>query len=89
MPHYRRALTGTTFLFTVVTHRRRPILCDDAVRFALRRAITEVRIRLPFEMDAMVLMPDHLHCIWTLPEGGCQLFLPVVTDQASCFLFLS
>lgn len=69
MPHYRRALTGTTFFFTVVTHRRRPILCDDAVRIALRDAITQVRRRLPFNTDAMVLMPDHLHCIWTLPDG--------------------
>ena len=69
MPYYRRSLTGSTYFFTVVTHRRRPILCDDAVRTALRHAIERVRTRLPFTTDAMVLMPDHLHCIWTLPEG--------------------
>ena len=69
MPHYRRALTGTTYFFTVVTHQRRPILCDAPVRIALRHAIERVRLRLPFATDAMVLMPDHLHCIWTLPEG--------------------
>jgi putative transposase len=69
MPRYRRALTGTTYFFTVVTHRRRPILCDDAIRIALRHAIEQVRSCLPFKTDAMVLMPDHLHCIWTLPDG--------------------
>jgi putative transposase len=69
MPYYRRSLTGTTYFFTVVTHRRRPIVCDDPVRLALRHAIERVRLRLPFTTDAMVLMPDHLHCIWTLPDG--------------------
>ena len=72
MPHYRRSLTGSTYFFTVVTHRRRPILCDDAIRTALRYAIERVRIRLPFTTDAMVLMPDHLHCIWTLPDGDAN-----------------
>ena len=69
MPRYRRSLTGTTCFFTVVALRRRPILCDDAIRIALRDAIERVRTRLPFVTDAMVLMPDHLHCIWTLPDG--------------------
>ncbi len=75
MPHYRRALTGSTYFFTAVTHRRRPILCDDAMRAALREAIQRVRARLPFELDAMALMPDHLHCIWTLPDGDTNFSL--------------
>ena len=69
MPTYRRSLTGTTYFFTFVTHLRRPILCDDAMRTALREAIERVRARLPFTTDAIVLMPDHLHCILTLPDG--------------------
>lgn len=69
MSRYRRAITGTSFFFTVVTCRRRPILCDKPVREALRFAIEDVRLRLPFTVDAIVLMPDHLHCIWTLPDG--------------------
>ena len=44
-------------------------MCDLIVRDALRRAIVFVRQRRPFMQDAFVLMPDHLHCIWTLPEG--------------------
>ena len=69
MSCYRRAITGTSYFFTVVTHHRRPILCEKPVREALRSAIEKVRLRLPFQINAMVLMPDHLHCIWTLPDG--------------------
>jgi putative transposase len=69
MSRYRRAASGATYFFTVVAYHRRPILCDDRVRAALREALERVRTRLPFEIDAMVLMPDHLHCIFTLPEG--------------------
>ncbi len=36
---------------------------------ALREAINDVRQRHPFSIDAWVLLPEHLHCIWTLPEG--------------------
>jgi putative transposase len=70
MPDYRRAaVPGGTFFFTLVSHERRPILCDDAIRLALREAITTVKNKHPFTIDAWVLLPDHLHCIWTLPPG--------------------
>jgi len=69
MARYRRALDGTTYFFTLVAYRRRPILCDEPVRVALRTAFLQVRQRLPFHMDAIVLLPDHLHCIWRLPDG--------------------
>jgi putative transposase len=67
---YRRARApGATYFFTVVTYRRRPILCDpDHVRL-LRAAFRAVRRRHPFAIDALVLLPDHLHCLWTLPPG--------------------
>ncbi len=70
MSNYRRAqIAGGTFFFTVVSYRRQPILCDDAVRAALRDAIRAVQGAKPFSVDAWVLLPDHLHCIWTLPPG--------------------
>ncbi|HEX9172640.1 MAG TPA: transposase [Telluria sp.] len=69
MSHYRRDAAGSTYFFTLVTYRRRPILCVDSVRVALRHAIQDVRDRRPFVIDAFVLLPDHLHCIWTLPDG--------------------
>jgi putative transposase len=44
-------------------------LCEDTARAALRRAIHDVRVARPFTIDALVLLPDHLHCVWTLPDG--------------------
>lgn len=70
MPHYRRAfIKGGTYFFTVVTHERMPILTDERTRHALREAIDSARRTHPFVIDAWVLLPDHLHCIWTLPDG--------------------
>lgn len=70
MSHYRRAIVpGGSFFFTVVTYRRRPWLAGDGPRAALRDAIERTRDKHPFDIDAWVLMPDHLHCIWTLPPG--------------------
>lgn len=67
---YRRAsVAGATYFFTVVAYRRQAILCDAAIRHALRAAIESVRVNYPFEIDAWVLLPDHLHCMWTLPAG--------------------
>ena len=72
MPNYRRAREGRTYFFTVVTHNRRPFLCSEENRTILRQIIEEVRLLKPFEIDAWVLLPDHLHCIWTLPEGDAD-----------------
>ena len=68
MSRYRRAITGSTFFFTVVAHRRRPIFCNPAIRASLHQAIRFVRATRPFVIDAWVVLPDHMHCIWTLPE---------------------
>lgn len=68
MSNYRRAkISGGTYFFTVVTYRRQRFLCDGPVRAALRDAIGETRMVCPFTIDGWVLLPDHLHCIWTLP----------------------
>jgi putative transposase len=70
MPEYRRTYTpGGTYFFTLVTHERQPILLDAPIRDALRESINQTRARLPFHANAWVLLPDHLHAIWTLPEG--------------------
>lgn len=73
MSHYRRAKSpGSIYFFTVVSYRRRGILCDTNLRDTLRRAISEVRDKSPFTIDAWVLLPDHLHCIWTLPPNDAD-----------------
>ena len=70
MSNYRRARqTGGTFFFTVVTYKRQPFLTSEQARITLRNAINFTRRDLPFTIDAWVILPDHLHCIWTLPEG--------------------
>ena len=72
MPNYLRARTGSVYFFTVVSFDRRPILCHPTIRSTLRRAIEDVRKVRPFSVDGWVLMPDHLHCIWTLPAGDAD-----------------
>ncbi len=70
MPDYRRAkIAGGTFFFTVCSNLRRPILTSAPVRNSIRSAFSIVRSEYPFETNAWVLLPDHLHCIWTLPQG--------------------
>jgi putative transposase len=44
-------------------------LCSDVARSLLREAINHIRKKYPFTINAIVLLPDHLHCIWTLPDG--------------------
>ena len=73
MPNYRRAnQAGGSYFFTVVSYRRQPIFCEPAFREALRVAIESTRTRYPFEIDAWVLLPEHLHCIWTLPPDDAD-----------------
>ena len=70
MPNYRRSHTpGGTFFFTVVTHRRRRLFHDPRNCTILGQVIRECQRDWPFEMNAIVLLPDHLHTIWTLPSG--------------------
>jgi putative transposase len=70
MSNYRRALQpGGRFFFTVVTFERRPLLTSPRARPLVREAIAETCRERPFEAVAQVLLPDHLHAIWTLPHG--------------------
>ena len=59
---------GSTYFFTMVTHKRRPILCLPENVLLLREVTCHVKTDYPFSIDAWVLLPDHMHCIWTLPE---------------------
>ncbi|HPF37008.1 MAG TPA: transposase [Phycisphaerae bacterium] len=73
VPNFRRShQPGGTFFFTVVTHRRHPIFADSLAREVLRHSIDQTRRRRPFEINAIVLLPDHLHLIWTQPEGDAD-----------------
>jgi len=70
MPDYRRAyLNGGTFFFTVVCYRRNSIVREEAAIDLLWRCFQATMAMYPFRVDASVILPDHLHIIWTLPEN--------------------
>jgi putative transposase len=72
MPDYRRnRVPGGTYFFTVNLRDRRADLLVSHID-GLRRAVRETRERMPFHIDAWVILPDHLHCLWTLPEGDAD-----------------
>ncbi len=68
MQYRRSRARGATFFFTVVTHERRRFLCFEPNVALMREAFRYAIDRYSFSIDAFVLLPDHLHCIWTLPE---------------------
>ena len=69
---YRRNYTeGSSYFFTVNLAERKRCLLGDHID-ALREAIRIVRSRHPFHIDAMVVMPDHLHAIFTMPPGDAD-----------------
>ena len=69
MTNYRRThAPGATWSFTVNLADRRSRLLVERID-TLREAIRHVQNRHPFHIEAMVVMPDHLHAVWTLPTG--------------------
>jgi len=69
MPDYRRnRVPGGTYFFTVNLLDRKSQLLVENVGI-LRDAVRHVRERKPFHIDAWVVLPDHMHCVWTLPPG--------------------
>ena len=69
MSDYRRAYQrGGCYFFTVVTYDRRPWLTRPEIYDRLRDAFRHVAAARPFRIEAIVVLPDHLHCIWQLPE---------------------
>jgi putative transposase len=67
VPNYRRnQVEGGCFFFTVNLRDRRSKLFVAEIE-ALRTAVRAARARYPFHIDAWVVLPDHMHCLWTLP----------------------
>ena len=70
MPDFRRYhVAGGTFFFTVITARRARLFGDEEACRWLGECFREERQARPFRVEAIVLLPDHLHAIWTLPRG--------------------
>ncbi|MGZ8436370.1 MAG: transposase, partial [Candidatus Binatia bacterium] len=69
MTAYRRNfIPGGSFFFTVNLLDRRSNLLTERIDL-LRQAFRTVRARHPFTRDVIVIQPDHLHAIWTIPPG--------------------
>ena len=67
MPNYRRAsVPGGCWFFTVNLLERRKTLLVDHIAF-LGEAVATTHQDHPFTIDAFVVLPDHLHAVWTLP----------------------
>jgi putative transposase len=67
MSNYRRRrVAGASYFFTVNLHDRRNALLVEHIDL-LRSTFRAVRQSHPFVIDAIVVLPEHLHCIWTLP----------------------
>ncbi len=69
MRYRRLRLAGGTYFFTVVTRDRRPIFAETWVVLLLDAVVAKVMSRQPFDTEAQVVLPDHIHAIWSLPEG--------------------
>ena len=69
--YLRPRLPGAPIFFTVALAQRGGSLLIDQIGL-LRAAVRATRAERPFEIAAWVVMPDHLHCIWHLPEGDCD-----------------
>lgn len=66
---YRRSFApGGTYFFTVNLADRRSRLLVECIE-VLREAVRRIQARHPFQIEAMVVLPDHLHAVWTLPDG--------------------
>jgi putative transposase len=72
MPNYCRAFVpGGCWFFTANLLDRRSCLLTDGIE-TLREATRKTRQRYPFRMDAFVVLPDHIHAVWTLPPDDAD-----------------
>ena len=73
MPHYRRPRApGACWFFTVnLARRHNQWLLVEKIDL-LRAAVRKVKQDHPFQIDAMVILPEHIHAVWTLPPGDAD-----------------
>jgi putative transposase len=69
MTEYRRyRIKGGCYFFTVNLAERKQALLTENIEL-LRDSFRMVKERHPFALDAIVILPEHLHAIWTLPDS--------------------
>ena len=70
MSNYRRVyVPGGTYFFTIITYQRQPLFGDRNNVILLRSATAKVKSEMPFNIIGAVILPEHIHFIWSLPEG--------------------
>ncbi len=70
MPNYRRVqIPGSTVFLTWVTHNRTPLFANPENVAYLRQAVAAIKAEQPFEILGAVILPDHLHFLWSLPPN--------------------
>ncbi|WP_458789442.1 REP-associated tyrosine transposase [Adonisia turfae] len=72
MQYRRFRREGGTYFFTVVAYNRQQLFETPEMVELLRASFRKVKQRHPFTIDAIVILPDHLHCLWTLPQGDAN-----------------
>ena len=73
MSQYRRSyVPGGTFFLTLVTYYRTPLFSEPENICHLRTAVAKTRTEKPFEITGAVILPDHIHFLWTLPCGDAD-----------------
>lgn len=74
MPNYRGArIEGASYFFTLALSNRRSDLLTGRIE-ELRRAYGATIASMPVRCDAFVVLPDHLHAVWTLPQGDSDFY---------------
>lgn len=79
--YHRPRQPGASVFFTVALAARGSALLLEQVA-ALRLAVQTTRAERPFHIAAWVVLPDHLHCVWTLPEGDAEYALRMAAIKA-------
>jgi putative transposase len=69
--YIRPEVPGAAVFFTVTLADRQSDLLVREIE-VLRRAVRATRAERPFGIDAWVVLPDHMHCVWRLPEGDAD-----------------
>jgi putative transposase len=73
MSDYRRYFVpGGNYFFTLVSYRRRPQFAHPGALERLREAVASVQREQPFRFLAAVVLPNHMHFLWTLPSGDAD-----------------
>lgn len=72
MPRYLRPhIRGATVVVTVALSDRRSRRLQEEID-RLRKVVRQTGTERPFRFDAWVILPDHLHAVWTLPPGDAD-----------------